>query len=77
MGPTQQPARRPQPESPGKGIADVDYITPPGRSRDFEDWISAADADNVVGTLLAFPSAWDGAINFQTEHGNLAMLDME
>jgi hypothetical protein len=68
----------PQPESPSKGITDMDYVTPPGRYRDLEDWFfAAADTDNVAGTLLAFPSAWDGAINFQTEQGNLAMFDME
>jgi hypothetical protein len=67
-----------QPESPSKGITDMDYVTPPGRYRDLEDWFfAAADTDNVAGTLLAFPSAWDGAINFQTEQGNLAMFDME
>jgi hypothetical protein len=68
----------PQPKRSGEGIMNVTYASPPGRARDFEDWLyAAADTDNVFGTLFAFPSAWDGAINYHTEHGSLGMFDME
>lgn len=68
----------PQPERPYAGVEGVDYQTPIGPSRDFEDWLyAAADIDNVMGTLLTFPSAWDGAINFQREHGGLGYFDLD
>ncbi|GAA3721555.1 hypothetical protein GCM10022399_42400 [Terrabacter ginsenosidimutans] len=44
----------------------------------FEDWFKAVtDLDHVYGTLFSLPSAWEGAINFQLEHGSLAPFDME
>ncbi len=48
-----------------------------GRARDFEDWFYAAsDLDNTW-VLSAFPSAWDGAINFQRERDNLGLFDLD
>jgi hypothetical protein len=72
------PNEVPQPGRPYVGAEGYEYQAPPGVARDFEDWFYAVtDMDNVVGTLLAFPSAWDGAIGFQEEHGNLASFDLD
>jgi len=67
----------PQPSRPYVGVEGIEYGSPVGRARDFEDWFYAAsDPDNVWGTLAAFPSAWDGAINYQREHGHLGHFDL-
>ena len=43
----------------------------------FEDWFSAVtELDHVYGTLLSLPTAWDGAIKFQSEQGTLAHFDL-
>lgn len=68
----------PQPNRPYVGIEGIDYGSPVGRARDFEDWFYAAsDPENVWGTLAAFPSAWDGAINFQREQGDVGHFDLD
>ena len=40
-------------------------------------WSAVTNDDHIIGTLCAFPTAWDGAIDYQREHGNLGLFDME
>lgn len=68
----------PEPQHPYAGVEGIEYGSPIGRARDFEDWFYAAsDPDNVWGTLAAYPSAWDGAINFQRENGSLGVFELD